>query len=47
MKSLPRRVFEFFNERTATEVVFDVGAIDKDWIYPLATDIGRFIKAFI
>ena len=47
IKSFPRCVFEFFNEIMATEVVFDVGAIAKALVYPLATDNGLLIKAVI
>ena len=47
MKSLPRRVFEFLNDITTTEVIFDVGDIDKELVYPFATEEGLLMKAVI
>ena len=47
MKSLPRRVFEFFNDITTTEVIFEVGVIDKELAYPFATEKGLLMKAVI
>ena len=47
MKSLPRRISEFFNEITTTEVFFEVGDIERALAYPFATDKGLFMKAVI
>ena len=40
-------LLEFFNDITATEVVLEVGAIDKLLQYPFATLIGLLIVAVI
>ena len=47
IKSCPHCKLEFFNEITATEVVLEVGAIDKLLQYPFATLIGLLIVAVI
>ena len=47
IKSLPRRALEFFNDITTTEVIFDVGDIDRELVYLFATEEGLLIKAVI
>ena len=47
IKSCPRCIFVFINETTATEVVFEVGAISNAHWYPFATPKGWLTTALI